>query len=95
MHSLSGAEVSSGSEAEGEEELAGPFWDKDESAKFINISDIYKNLRNYEVLKNYIFNIIDTYTKQVGYFLNHINTVSEPINNFENAIKVLKIAINE
>ena len=52
------------------------------------------NLTN-KVLFHSEFNIIDTYTKQVGYFLNHINTVSEPINNFENAIKVLKIAINE
>jgi exodeoxyribonuclease V alpha subunit len=36
-------------------------FNKDESAKFINISDIYNNLRNYEFLKNYIYNIIDTY----------------------------------
>ena len=36
-------------------------FDKDEFTIFINISDIYNNLRNYEVLKNYIYNIIDTY----------------------------------
>jgi hypothetical protein len=34
---------------------------KDEFAKFINISDIYEKLRYKDVIKNYIYNIIDTY----------------------------------
>ena len=34
---------------------------KDEFAKFIDISNKYENLRNYEFLKNFIYEIIDTY----------------------------------
>ena len=36
-------------------------FNKDEFAKFIDISDICEKLRNYEFLKNYIYKIIDTY----------------------------------
>jgi hypothetical protein len=36
-------------------------FNKDEFTKFIDISNIYENLRNYIVFKNYIYNIIDTY----------------------------------
>ena len=34
---------------------------KDEFAKFIDISNKYEKLRNYEFLKNFIYEIIDTY----------------------------------
>ena len=34
---------------------------KDEFAKFIDISNIYEKLRNFEFLKNFIYEIIDTY----------------------------------